>query len=449
MEDNNTLIYYPQINHPLQRENDFIKCQYISLIKNIASQYEKNKVLIDYKLKALYYVLFSREKEDNSWINCTKQGYKEVFKTRFKCNKFFSYCTILLFDSVFLFAVNNIECGRKIKNAISGYAEKKYCKVLDVMFNELYHCNKESFLINRILPVELKQAWVSSNEFINSEAKRFIFTATMSAGKSTLINAIVGENISIAKKAACTTTIIKFNALPTKSKFHTIDSEEHLYFQDIKHVGDYAKMRQEPYAISGYFSSILHQRRTILIDTPGINSSLFPMHKKLTRNALLSIKDKIIVYVIPVETYGSKDDFDHLLFIKEHVNYENIVFLINMMDTCDLEDDSIGEIVENVRKHLIKIGFVNPLVYPISAKAGLLLKKLINGFNLTDSEKKSCNVYINLFNKQELSLKGYYPVAEKEVYDSVKDFVKLKDKRILTAYINTGVPELEKILFDI
>lgn len=449
MEDNNTLIYYPQINHPLQRENDFIKCQYISLIKNIASQYEKNKVLIDYKLKALYYVLFCCEKKDNSWANCTRQGYKEVFKTRFKCNKFFSYCTVLLFDSIFLFAVNDIECGRKIKNTISDYAEKRYCKVLDVMFNELYNYNGKGFLINRVLPVELKRAWVSTNIYLISKSKRFIFTATMSAGKSTLINAIVGENISIAKKAACTTTIIKFKSLPTKSKFHTIDSEEHFYYQDIKHVCDYAKKRQEPYAVSSYFSSILHQKETILIDTPGINSSLFPMHKKVTRNELLTIKNKIIVYVIPVETYGSKDDFDHLLFIKERVNYENIIFLINMMDTCDLEDDSISEIIKNVKKHLLTIGFVNPLVYPISAKAGLLLKKLINGSNLTVSERKSCNVYINLFSKHELNLKDYYPIAEREVYDSIKDLVKLKNKRVLTAYVNTGLPELERILFDI
>ena len=445
---NKTLIYYPEVKHPLQKENDFVKQQYIAIIRKIASRFEADKNLVDYKLKSLFFVLFNYEKKDNHWKHCSKRGYIEVFKTRFKYNKFFSYCTFLLFDSVFLFAADNKINGTKIKKTISNYSEKRYLKLLDVIINELYE-DVDRFLIYKILPDDLIQAWFSANKFINSEIKQFVFTATMSAGKSTLINAIIGENLSTVKKAACTSTILKFNSLPTKSKFFTIEGKQQIFFQDSKFVGSNVNGRKQPYEISGYFSSVLCQKRILLIDTPGINSSRFPVHESLTRDALLSIRHKTIIYVIPVETYGSKDDYDHLVFIKEQVNYDKIIFLINMIDTCDLEDDSIDEIIEDVRMHLVKIGFVTPLVYPISAKAGFQLKRLINGSSLTENARKSCNTYINLFSRKEFSLKNYYPIEEKEVYDSVRLTAKLKDKRVLTAFINTGVPELEKLLFNI
>lgn len=64
-----------------------------------------------------------------------------------------------------------------------------------------------------------------------------------------------------------------------------------------------------------------------------------------------------VVYVIPVENYGSEGDFFHLKYILNQVKFKKIVFAINMMDTCNFEDDSVCEIMDNVKSHLMEHGY--------------------------------------------------------------------------------------------
>ena len=111
------------------------------------------------------------------------------------------------------------------------------------------------------------------------------------------------------------------------------------------------------------------------MDTPGVNSSLNPQHKELVRKEFSDNNPEILVYVIPVETYGSEDDYNHLKYVLKKVSYGRIIFVVNMMDTYDPEDDSVEDILQNIRAHLSEIGFENPMVCPVSAKAGLLIKK--------------------------------------------------------------------------
>ena len=64
-------------------------------------------------------------------------------------------------------------------------------------------------------------------------------------------------------------------------------------------------------------------------------------------------------------------------YVLKKVSYGRIIFLFNMMDTYDPEYDSVEDILQNIRAHLSEIGFENPMVCPVSAKAGLLIKKIV------------------------------------------------------------------------
>ncbi len=202
--------------------------------------------------------------------------------------------------------------------------------------------------------------------------------------------------------------------------------------------------------IIGYFYSELNRGKFTLFDTPGIDSALNPEHKKITESVLHKIET--IVYVIPVETYGSDDDDKYLKYIKNKVSYSRIVFVVNMIDTIDKEDDSVEEILNNIKKYLSeKVGYNNPIVYPISAEAGLLLKQMLSGKQLSKKSDKARN-FIKRFLKPEYALGKYSSEINNSIMKKEKIFGDWLcyplDEQTYKAFINTGLPGLEKLLLE-
>ena len=294
-----------------------------------------------------------------------------------------------------------------------------------------------NFAKETLITDEMVKSWEIIKKYYASKEKKVVFTATMSAGKSTLINAIIGRELSPAKKSACTSSIIEFCSLPLKRDTYYIYCDDNEMQGDEKFVQNYLKANRNSLEIYGYFDSELSETQIRFVDTPGINSSRNPEHKKITREALKSCKDAIIVYVIPVENYGSEDDYIHLNYIKKNVEYSDIIFVVNMIDTCDFEDDSLPQIMKDIKEHLVSIGFEDPRVYPISAKAGLELKHLSRGYVMTQNERVSAEVFSKKFVKDEYRLIDYYPQLRngEETTES--------ERRDLN---NTGLMMFEKLL---
>ena len=159
----------------------------------------------------------------------------------------------------------------------------------------------------------------------------------------------------------------------------------------------------------------------------------------ITRNTLCAKEHDAIVYVIPVESYGSESDYFHLKYILEKVKFKQIVFVVNMIDTCDFEDDSIAEIIDNVKSHLESIGYKAPIVCPMSAKAGLLLKQYITGQKLSDASRELAKSFCDMFYRDEFDLSSYY--------GNGFDFIPME--KLQRAYEHTGLPQFEKTLKNI
>lgn len=141
--------------------------------------------------------------------------------------------------------------------------------------------------------------------------------------------------------------------------------------------------------------------------------------------------------MIPVDTYGSEDDYNHLKYILKKVLYGRIIFVVNMMDTYDPEDDSVDGILQDIRSHLSEIGFENPMVCPISAKAGLLIKKMVQNTAMTENERERAEDFMKLFSKAEYDFGKYYPLVTNEGGDYNR------------ALLSTGLPGLEQVLFGL
>lgn len=443
-------IYYPLVKHPLCTEKDKLKEKYIALMEKYAINYDE-KEFAGCKLQILQRSLFGEQRNEYAQGKYTQGIEAEVLRTRFLPFKFFSYRYIFLFDCLMLFAVSDEKKGKEICNDLKTHIHKRYHQRMDEMVTKMYTGDDISS-DKTMIPEKMVQAWNDTRRFIRSKDREIIFTATMSAGKSTLINAIMGNSLSGTKKAACTSTVIRFHSSPVRNGLYAIINEEEkkCLFKDADRVQAYMKDRQTASEICGYFSSLFSQRRITLIDTPGVDSFLNPSHKDITRRELSAHHIEMIMYVIPVETYGSMDDHEHLTYIHKKISYDKIVFVVNMMDTFDPEDDTVEDMLSDIREHLKEIGFQDPSVFPISAKAGLQLKQLLCGVQLSDNEKESAEFFQRRFSKEDYALGKYYPDidgAEKEamIHRSCENY----EDRIWSAYINTGLPGLEKILYDL
>lgn len=428
------IIGYPLLEHPLFKEKKELKEKYLKLMAYFSYKYCSNDKDACEKVKSLAEVLLPEYSEGS--VENPQNSASAILKTRFTPFRFFSYRYVFLFDSILLFASNSKKDAEAISEECKSWVNKRFHKKIDEIVRRMFDNNMD-FAKRNLITDEMIKSWEIVKKYHASTEKKIVFTATMSAGKSTLINAIIGRELSSAKKAACTSSIIEFCSLPSNRDAYYIYSGDNEIQGDGNFVQNYLKNNSNSLEVYGYFDSELSETKIRLVDTPGINSSRNPEHKKITREALKSCKDATIVYVIPVENYGAEDDYNHLKYIKKNVEYSDIIFVVNMIDTCDFEDDSLTQIMEDIKEHLISIGFENPRVYPISAKAGFELKHLSRDYVITENERASAEEFSKKFMKDEYRLLDYYPqIGSRDEYS--------KSERVDLS--NTGLIMFEKLL---
>ena len=440
-------ICYPQIQHPLRAEKEDLKKKYIFLLKYYADKFCPGDQVVLYRLKTFALTLFGTKELANFFppdenINKLTETIMKTCVTPF-------WVYLFLFDCIFIMAIDDEVLGENLCNELKSTVDSRYHYTLNSMKQKMYLCDSNLANIEFITD-EMAIEWNRARRYINAQNRNITFTANMSAGKSTLINAIIGKELSYAKKAACTATVMKFITSPTSGIYSNIYFDEQVkQFQTESDVREFTKDREIPCSINSFFFSPLSSQRITLIDTPGVNSAQNPKHMKITREELTSGSTDILVYVISVECYGSEDDYVHLSYIKKKVDYSIIVFVVNMMDLCDSEDDSVSEIITNIREHLTDIGFESPIICPMSAKAGMLIKQALYGSSLSENAKKACTIYVDMLQNKDLELGALYPPVKK--VNSKKDTTWLAPNfdKIWSAYINTGLPGFETLLLSL
>lgn len=443
-------ICYPQITHPLELEKEELKQKYIYLLGHYANKYCPGDQVVLYRIKTLSNILFNKTEHNilqQEWDYST--AIRKVMKTRFTPFRLFSYRYIFLFDCLFIMAVDDEKLGNYLYNDLKSKVNKRYHNAFKEIKEKMYS-GINDYACKKLISNEMVETWDNTRKYLASKNRNITFTATMSAGKSTLINAIIGREVSYARKAACTATVMYINTSPLKGNLMNIVYDEKVQtMQSEQKIRLCTKGLEIPCTIYGFFLSPLTQRKITLIDTPGVDSCQNPEHKKITRNELIGENTDILVYVIPVENYGSDGDFDHLTYIKKRVRYKKILFVINMIDSCDLEDDSVDEIVDDIKEHLKNIGFNNPIICPMSAKAGMLIKQALYGKLSSENDKKACKTYINIFQNKELALAKLYPKVQKKNEMNDVSWLQVDKETIWNAFINTGLPGFETLLYTI
>lgn len=214
--------------------------------------------------------------------------------------------------------------------------------------------------------------------------------ATMSAGKSTLINALLRQKLMPAKQEACTATITEikdndadhFMAKVYDASGNLIQTHPELSFEIMDSLNsnpDVSKIHVEgniPFVTSEDVS-------LVLVDTPGPNNSRDPEHKAATYRMLSESSKTVVLYILNATQLAVNDDYNLLSHVADSMKVggkqsrDRFIFVVNKLDDFKKGEDSIEAAITKVRDYLRDNGIENANIYPASALTALNIRTIL------------------------------------------------------------------------
>ena len=279
--------------------------------------------------------------------------------------------------------------------------------------------------------------------------------ATMSSGKSTLINAMLGDDLLPAANEATTATIFKImdKKVPEKgfsAKCYNhdgvlIDSSDVVSLPKLQDWNAQSETRL--IAIEGNILAITDRLdvRLILTDTPGPNNSRNEEHQRATMKYIQdSYSNPLILYVLNAQSLGVNDDSNLLRLVSEAMkasgmqSRDRFIFVVNKMDVFDPEIENISSVLDRVREYLNHHGIVNPLICPVSANLTRLIRKPSDQH--TRKERSNYKEMADIFTEDaSMNLLQYMPVTSR-----VKRL--LDAKKMTPLMLSSGLPAVEVMI---
>ncbi|WP_027340209.1 dynamin family protein [Halonatronum saccharophilum] len=242
--------------------------------------------------------------------------------------------------------------------------------------------------------------------------------ATMSSGKSTLINSIIGKDLLPSENRACTSKFIRITEDNEIEKF-----EGYAYyngksiFEDNEIKPDKVKEWNEDKSIDtihlkGPLPFIKNSfSRVNLIDSPGPNNSRDRLHMERVDDILSLSNLNLIIYIIDVSQLATSDDRELLDKLNNKLKGNkktDVLFVLNKTDKLDIETgEDIKDIVLKVKKYLAESGFEEPNLIVLSAYAANLFRKVLNDESLSSKENIDYRFFYDIFSDQRYNLNKF------------------------------------------
>ncbi len=379
-------------NHPVLSEHEAYKAKYVAALDYFADTYKLKDNASGSLLKRFSDVLLG-DKNNNSQLAFSEQNNR---KQKFKWQDLFGYLYTFAADCFLMFAGFDEKKAKSVLVGLKRTFKPRYSSGISALFEALYHGailapprhNTVKGILRRWRATE--KHYRELIEFQSDQPERFLVTATMSAGKSTMINAIIGETLARTSQEACTADLHFYLNKLFDDKTITVDKDN---------------------VISVYFRAFVpFNKRVCIIDSPGVNSAINQSHKRVTQKALKEANyDKLVYLFHAAGGLGREEDALYLKYISQIVPKNKTIFVVNKLDAFRKSEDSIPESLDGVRKDLEKLGYDNPIICPLSAYFGFLIKKKLKGVELDEDEQDEFDRYVRKFKKPEYDLSSYYP----------------------------------------
>lgn len=250
--------------------------------------------------------------------------------------------------------------------------------------------------------------------------------ATMSAGKSTLINSLLGQKLMPAKQEACTATITElkdndaehFSAKIYNKEGQLIQNYPELTLDVMSELNsnpEVSRIRAEgniPFVPAGDVS-------LVLIDTPGPNNSRDPSHRAATQKMLSESSKALVLYIMNATQLAVNDDCTLLNTVAESMKVggkqsrDRFIFVVNKLDDFKKGEDSVDAALEKVRAYLKDHGIENPNIYPASALTALNIRTLLSDSSNADPDDvDEAELKVRKFNRnEEMHFEKYAPLT--------------------------------------
>lgn len=424
--------------HPIKDIDKHLRSAYVSLIDHICRTvdvFDKwSESMIELMIELISdnaQLLSVNIDKNNSIIFSNKQGKRCRYK-------FYRYRHIILTDCLFISAYNNRAAGEKILDHICKLFpknRKKSIRLFDLFYQPDLTVIKNEFpeLLNIYRIIETNRSFQSKKQ------KRIMITANMSAGKSTLLNALSGKKVNKTQNDSCTAKLhYLYNKAGEDELSYELDYDLELNAGKKELMEDNKNNTTSEIYVGTRFRSLKEiKNRICFIDTPGVNSSQDKEHREITNDVISDKSCDLLIYLLNGENIGTDDDISHLRYV--HENYHGkTIFIVNKLDRFKRGTDSVSDTLKKVTEDLKKIGYKKPKVYPISAYAAYLAKMFMYGEQLTDDELDELEFRNSKLSKDEFQYYRYYDIEAPLINVNNKMEIILK---------NSGILSLEKIIY--
>ena len=295
-----------------------------------------------------------------------------------------------------------------------------------------------------------------------SEDFKINVIATMSSGKSTLVNALLGQKLMPSSAEACTGVVTElkdedkelFYATAYDKNGEKIKDYENLSLETMTELNSNENVRNIK-AVGDIPFTTSEEISLVLVDTPGTNNARKEEHGKITLGLLdgeTKAKPPLIIYILDASQLGTTDDHELLDTVAEKMSVggkqskDRFLFVVNKLDEFKRGEDNVVESLNKVRKYLTEKGIENPNIFPTSALTALDIRTIMKDKNVVgydseelfelDPEIGGCINKINKFFKIEQ--------MHFEKYSSITPSVKMQ----LSAELEQLIPKTDKTNSD-
>ena len=290
--------------------------------------------------------------------------------------------------------------------------------------------------------------------------------ATMSSGKSTLINAMLGQEILPARNVATTAKIadiyddnntngwlVRGLKKNENDEYFPCTNQISATIEELEKLNDSNEI--DKIEIRGKIPGINSREMHLLIsDTPGPNNSKTNDHSKHIDDLIMADYKPMIMYILNTQQLEINDDKSLL----ERIAYsmkgsgkqgaDRYLFVINKADEFDPEkNEFIDKIIKDCEDYLKRFGIYGARIFPASAQLAKLIRMSNAGRTLTLKEKQFLGNKELFIEQKELHFSDFVinslsPSCRKKQDEILKKAIIDNDKNT-QALIYSGLPAIE------
>lgn len=286
--------------------------------------------------------------------------------------------------------------------------------------------------------------------------------ATMSSGKSTLINSMLGCELLPARNEATTATLARIHDIDGMAGFSGKSYDANgteLASCDPLTLDNMNKLNDNPdtsvIEIKGDIVGVESKDiQLVLTDTPGPNNSRTEEHKAHTYDLIQADYKPMILYVLNGTQLETNDDNRLLKDVAKAMktggrqSQERFLFVLNKADEFDPgKGESVEKKIADVKAYLAEHADIKGArVFPAAARMAKVIRQYLSRQPLTETEEDDIlPKHVSFVKREWKHFSDFAPLSTsaRRVLDAEIADARGKDDKYREALIYTGVPAIE------